>query len=195
MQLSIVHSLKERKKKMPLDSCLEKCRGGRLCSFPHIHASGRQGAASCTSKCILPHHGLVHWAKSKAAVINLGNTHQPPLKNLELGHDPFLKGKQLFLLKWTKLWAFIFPFNDSEGNSKNIFYSKVIQMLESHQESTYRVYICSMTLTTSAVCQNLLHNCTMCTNTSEHWNEDSFSGKHHQLIGFEMFGATKLPTC
>ena len=145
MQLPIVHSLKEREKKMLSDSCLEKCRGGRLSSLPQIHAAGRQGAVSCTSKYILPHHGFIRWAKSKAAVINMDNMHQPRLKFLELRHDPSLKGKQLFLLEQTKSWAFIPPFNDSEDSSENILFSKVIQILESHQESTYRVYPCSMT--------------------------------------------------
>jgi len=75
----------------------------------------------------------------------MDNIHQPRLKYLELRNSPSLKEKQLFLLEQTKSRAFISPFNDSEDSSKNIFFPKVIQMLESQQESTYRVYPYSLT--------------------------------------------------
>lgn len=145
MQLPIVHSLKDREEKNAFGQLPWETQGREIIQPSQIHAAGIQGAASCTSKHILPHHGFIHWTKSKAAAINMDNVHQPRLKCLELRHDPSLKGKQLFLLERTKLWAFISPFDDSEDSSKNILFSKVIQMLESHQESIYRVYPCSKT--------------------------------------------------
>lgn len=137
----VVHSLKEteRGRKMLLDTCLEKWRGGSLSSHPQIHAAARGRAISCTSKNALPSHGFIDWAKSKAQWQTW--TTYTSLHSRMYLQDPSPKGKQLLLLKWTKKWAFISPSNDLEDSSKNILFPKLIQMSETHQENTYRTFL------------------------------------------------------
>lgn len=95
---------RERKKKNAFGQMPWEMQGGSLSSHPQIHAAAREGALSCVFKHVLPCHGFTDQQSRSGVQGQTWTAHSSLHSRMypEIRHDPSLKGKQLFLLKWTK---------------------------------------------------------------------------------------------